>query len=462
MPLKNLIIDVSVVDAVGAYDSIRAFHIHLNYETCDDNLLPLSRMNEMMRESRSNLRPPIILSPCGDKFKVVDGRHRLARALILGHQEISYDYRHNSPRVVSAVFWGKQAEISTLILEVEDLAMRDELWTLHEWVECLFEDNLVDEAAEQQALLHNRAMHALNGNIDAQPDQRRRGQNRPGRNEREQPNRRERRQAAAPAMQRGRAQHDLDNAYAQARARGFHNVGALERFNRWVAANQERIHPNQVVPCNECGNAEFQLCRCLVREEQEEVPEVTLEGEGDVIIPPTYLERARRFLARLLPRGQQAVDLNRHAQDLNGINMDFVDANVVDVALYNHILANQNTHYKVKGVEDVELKRAHFFKIAKRYCDIKKIDLTRSSNMNRMAITVGKAVVDTQVSSLLGIVPGFSRAWKCLVAVLIFGLLLLLSAAIVVPSIGHSLISAISLIFHAASSLLLLGATLVI
>lgn len=87
IPIENLIIDISVVEAVRAYDKIRAREVEYDWEICDDHLLPLRRMAEMLSE-RSESRPPVTLERRGRYFKIIDGRHRLTRALLNRELEI--------------------------------------------------------------------------------------------------------------------------------------------------------------------------------------------------------------------------------------------------------------------------------------------------------------------------------------------------------------------------------------
>jgi hypothetical protein len=83
VPVSRLIVDISVIEAIAEIDMDIAKTVEYDYEVCDDALLPLRRMEEMMEE-RGEERPAVDIVRCGSKYKIVNGRHRLARALLLG------------------------------------------------------------------------------------------------------------------------------------------------------------------------------------------------------------------------------------------------------------------------------------------------------------------------------------------------------------------------------------------
>lgn len=81
----EILIDVSIVNAVRSLNAKTAKAIEYNCELIDENLLPLRRMSEMMSDLGKQ-RPPITVVKSGQLYKVVNGRHRLARAILLSQK----------------------------------------------------------------------------------------------------------------------------------------------------------------------------------------------------------------------------------------------------------------------------------------------------------------------------------------------------------------------------------------
>lgn len=89
IPLESLIIDVSIINAVRKYNASIAKDIEYDWEICDDSLLPLNRMEGMLQDIWDIERPPISIQRCGNLYKVTNGRHRVARAFLIGEKQIS-------------------------------------------------------------------------------------------------------------------------------------------------------------------------------------------------------------------------------------------------------------------------------------------------------------------------------------------------------------------------------------
>lgn len=87
--LDNVIVDVSVVEAIRVwrYSGAIANTVAYNFELEDKGLFRLGRMDRMMAEDK-NVRPPISVVRVGGAYAVLDGRHRLARAHLLGEKVI--------------------------------------------------------------------------------------------------------------------------------------------------------------------------------------------------------------------------------------------------------------------------------------------------------------------------------------------------------------------------------------
>lgn len=88
MPLDRLIIDLSIIEALAEIDLDVAKRVEYDFELSDDGLLPLSRIDSVLRALDCDL-PPIDVVRAGSAYKVVNGRHRVLRALLLGKRFIS-------------------------------------------------------------------------------------------------------------------------------------------------------------------------------------------------------------------------------------------------------------------------------------------------------------------------------------------------------------------------------------
>lgn len=85
--LKNIIITCRIKDAVRKYNPNFDFD---DFIIQNDETLPLGRMEQMMDDKIYNTkdRPPIDVSEGYRYFNVINGRHRVVRALLLGHDSI--------------------------------------------------------------------------------------------------------------------------------------------------------------------------------------------------------------------------------------------------------------------------------------------------------------------------------------------------------------------------------------
>lgn len=76
-------------------ETILAYQPNFNFEKfiiVEDNSLPLSRMETMLNDDlyKTNNRPPIdIERSYNDLYQILNGRHRLVRAILLGNKKIN-------------------------------------------------------------------------------------------------------------------------------------------------------------------------------------------------------------------------------------------------------------------------------------------------------------------------------------------------------------------------------------
>lgn len=86
--LDRLIIDLSIIEAIAEVDMDIAKSVEYDHEISDDGLLPLSRLEHVLSARDSDL-PPIDIARSGSAYKIVNGRHRVARAFLFGRRNIS-------------------------------------------------------------------------------------------------------------------------------------------------------------------------------------------------------------------------------------------------------------------------------------------------------------------------------------------------------------------------------------
>lgn len=82
---SDFIIDYSIIVALRKLNPNIAKMVEYDAEISDGGLLPLNRMDEMM-EDRGIERPPITANKSGRLYEIINGRHRFARSLLLGHK----------------------------------------------------------------------------------------------------------------------------------------------------------------------------------------------------------------------------------------------------------------------------------------------------------------------------------------------------------------------------------------
>jgi len=86
LELTDIVVDITILNTIRRVNPNIAKLVEYDCEFCDDNLLPLTRLEHMMAGLGD--RPPIKVARCGSKYKLVDGRHRLTRSWLIGKQDI--------------------------------------------------------------------------------------------------------------------------------------------------------------------------------------------------------------------------------------------------------------------------------------------------------------------------------------------------------------------------------------
>jgi hypothetical protein len=87
VPLRNIWIDVTMLQVVKKLDKNLALELEDSHHVTDGHLLPLQRMGRMMFDVGTT-RPPVRLIRNGLFYRIADGRHRVVRALLMRQESI--------------------------------------------------------------------------------------------------------------------------------------------------------------------------------------------------------------------------------------------------------------------------------------------------------------------------------------------------------------------------------------
>lgn len=87
LELTDFVVDITILEAIRRENPMVARAVEYDCEICDGELLPLARLEQMM--SGDGERPPIKVARCGRMYKVLDGRHRLARSFLIQQHKIA-------------------------------------------------------------------------------------------------------------------------------------------------------------------------------------------------------------------------------------------------------------------------------------------------------------------------------------------------------------------------------------
>jgi hypothetical protein len=230
----------------------------------------------------------------------------------------------------------------------------------------------------------------------------------------------------------GVAQHDLNLMYNRAVLSGFPNVGALNRFNAFITANEHRIQLERVPVCTECGNATITLCTCFVneaapiaelqdRERPNAEPDVLAIG---VVGTRNTFQQVGAF--RAFVNGVQRFfmapsfnfeQVNNHF--LRGLSNADIGEDGVNQPLYCYIRMNMHAHYRVCGTEDRNLRLEHCRKLALLWLALKKYAFPEETRTTNWFIKTIQIACDQAENKLLysEVDPnwGFYIAWGRLI-----------------------------------------------
>lgn len=311
--LTDLIIDISVVEAVRAYDRIRAREVEYDYEVCDDNLLPLRRMEAMMTDCVCQ-RPPIDIYRCGRLYKISNGRHRVARALIMG--EISIATGH-----ADFVRDGGESNPGP---------------------------PRVDRQRNGEAPRRGANPVRVAGDRDEELEAIRRGINE-GR-------RLARRRRVLAAAEVGLDEWQTDAAYVRLFEAGFRTPAQLDTFNNWVRANMARLSERTLQVCHQCDRVSHELCEHFLPQQ----PERPANRLAPVDLTPTLnpvrtSPRLWGWANWLIPRG--TLDVRTLNQGRYAAFQTIDTRELVIPELYRHLMLKKSVKYENSTQATIHLKQ---------------------------------------------------------------------------------------------------------
>lgn len=346
--LENIVVDVSVLDAVRAWGGATPDHM----ETCDDELLPLARMACMMNDEHGSDRLPISVERCGSKYKVSNGRHRLARAIIKGY--VSIDIVPNSgrsdfvkgggesnpgpgaePRVVRADEASRGVADDGALLAADSVVGRPN-------AKRNTKPNKRDGRAENQQ--HDKVMRIR------QPDR----------------------------IAAGINEFKATKWYTLGISKGFASKAALDRFNQAVQARGAGVDPNAAPVCTHCGASDLVLCDCFIVAAPNAVQLVDdalvlPAGDANVKYDFRWVGGLRRLFT--WPKYNSALPINHDIGWMSNSQLPEEGMLWEDMAAY--LRMHMNTSYMLNGAFDRKAKLSHAKKLALRFLDEFKITKTQ-------------------------------------------------------------------------------------
>lgn len=384
--LDSFIVDISIIEAICDYDVEIAKEIEYDMEICDDGLLPLNRMSEMMLDKGLD-RPPVSVERVGRLYKIINGRHRLAyhflkrlekiEAVIVndGHQSFIRDGGESNPgpkarRKSRSVKNANSAGPSSSSGAATPITNASSTASLSTTSGVSQKTGLPRNGNTSQT---SRKKVPMVGNSKRQPQPR---------------------QARdSDFIDKAANEHSVTEWYLAAVKRGFKNQDALDVFNATVATIANDIDPRRIPVCMECGCSDAILCKHYIVNGGVEAI------DNAVVIPATggffmkwrfqWFERASRMFT--WPRFDSSVLVNHY-------NAGFDPSIIPDTEIWPEMLCyirlHLHTEYKIDGVFNRSAKLAHCKKLANRFLtdnNIKLSDCLTPETVNQIQLTVARA-----------------------------------------------------------------------
>lgn len=396
--LESFIVDISIIDAIRRYDSVRAKEVAYDWEVCDDGLLPLNRMSEMMSD-KGESRPPVSVKRVGRLFKILNGRHRLAYCFIKrldkiqavvvndGHESYIRDGGESNPGP-KARRKSKPGKTKAQPSVASSSGAATPITTATSVASTI---NLAGAATSSTTAstssVSSKTGLPMNGNSSQTP---RKKVPMVG-NSKRQPQPRQARDSKL--MDGAINEHNVTEWYLAAVKRGFKNQDALDNFNVTVAGIANEIDPRRIPVCMECGCSDAILCKHYVVNGGVETVDnaIVIPAGGGFFMKWRFLwfERASRMFT--WPRFDSSVLVNHY-------NAGFDPSVIPDTEIWPEMLCyirlHLHTEYKIDGVFNRPAKLAHCKKLANRFLtdnNIKLSDCLSPEIVNKIQLTVARA-----------------------------------------------------------------------
>jgi len=395
---------------------------------CDDHLFALGRLREMMVE-RGVKRPPVNLIPLRNGFyKISDGRHRLARALLTGATTI--EAVRPSDGHDSYIIAGGESNPGPPVQSkcAKDQASEQLLQKLTEPVEATvstaaqasapctsksargsddpadipINDNRNQPVASGKNKKKNQKQSVEQPQLNKQANQQKKQQ---PRKQKQKQFTKDERPGRQDLTKQGIRQYKMSEWYSRAVKGGFKTKEALERFNASVVDYADDIEKSVIPFCSQCGNGDIQLCECFITKR-----EPAVEIQDDALLIPDIKDSNMSWsfqgfgiLRRMFtwPKFDNTALINHSNR---GFDPSIIPDDQVWPEMLLYIRLNLNTSYKINGKFDREAKLAHCNKWALRFLADKKIhptDINTPKLLNTIKLTVARACDQRDDQTLL-------------------------------------------------------------
>jgi len=379
IPLNKLLMNQSIVDAVRKYNVKIADEIAYDWEFDDDELLPLNRMDKMM--STGGDRPPIDIERRGRLYSVLNGRHRVARAFLLGEKSVATGHEdfivnggesNPGPKRDSPVAAAAGQQTRARLDRPARQPKQEGCGHAH-----------ANRKVSTKSAASDKSGGSKSDTFSRQSSGGKRGKK---------------------TLEAAVSNYRLSNIYTRGLVK-YRTPAGLEKFNDWVALHINEIDPSLAQVCHVCGNADLILC-------EHNVAEPTVEQEVLKEFAPAPVLSTEHFwsfhlwdsIKRSLnwPKFDIAVQNNTNLAGFE--NGDIPDENIIP-ELYNYVKLRMQSSYSVNGKESRPLRLEHCRRLASKWLESRKMEKAAEESTiltNRIMFTTQRVCDNTENSVMYG------------------------------------------------------------
>jgi hypothetical protein len=195
--------------------------------------------------------------------------------------------------------------------------------------------------------------------------------------------------------------YELTKIYTKGRDKEYEDANALARFNTWVRTNEAKLDPSEQHVCQTCGNVGFELCIHSIRHVDAEQEPTALDMTGGRHHQWKF-PWSREILRKVFVMPQFDT-LSYTDEALHGFSNKHLSDDLILPKLYQYLVFNMQTSYRVNGNEDRDLRLSHCHRLAQKWV----IENDQRTNLEddahfavRLRLTVQRAC-DNQQNNML-------------------------------------------------------------